>query len=316
MAKKTYDPIDATGVVTYPLASRHSKFTREHLGTPHTAGGSVRDFIASLPKVLAADDLRHLADDIAAAARADRLVIVGLGAHVIKTGCAPYLIGWMKRSVVGAIALNGAGIVHDIEMALVGHTSEDVDKALPGGGFGMAAETAEAVNAALERAAEVGVGRAVGEWIVDQKLPHASDSLLAQAVLNDVTATVHVALGTDIIHMHPATDGAAIGAGTLRDFRTFASAVADLAGGGVYVNLGSAVILPEVFLKALSLARNLGANLDEIVTANLDFIRHYRTMTNVVRRPTENGGRGYNLVGHHEILIPLLAAAVEEALST
>lgn len=312
---KKYDPIDARDVVTYSLSQRQSKFDRTHLGQPHAAGNTVSDFLSGLPRVLGADDLRSLAADIVAAHREGRPVIAGMGAHVIKCGCQPYLIDWMEKGILHALAMNGAGIVHDIEMAMVGHTSEDVDASLPGGGFGMARETATELNAALKRAPELGVGRAVGQHILDEGFPFASESLLATAARMDRLATVHVALGTDIIHMHPDTDGEAIGAGTLRDFRSFASAVADLGGGGVYLNLGSAVILPEVFLKAVSLARNLGANLDEVITANLDFIRHYRTMTNVVRRPTENGGRGYNLLGHHEIMIPLLTAAVVEGIA-
>lgn len=309
-----HGPIDASGIRTYPLASRKSKFTRADFGKKVAPGAAVRDFLASLPRVLAADDLRALARAVADARRAGRPVIVGMGAHVIKTGLSPVIIDLVERDVITAIAMNGACIVHDTELAMAGHTSEDVDATLAGGGFGGAEETARALQAACARGPEVGLGRSVGEWILAQKLPHADESIVAACARKKIPCTVHVALGTDIFHMHPATDGAALGGGSMRDFRILCSCVRDLKG-GVYLNFGSAVILPEVFLKAVSLARNLGADLDGLTTANFDFIKGYRPLTNVVKRPAGETGKGYNLVGHHEIMIPLFAAAVLEELA-
>ncbi len=332
-------PIDARKIRTYPLASRTSKFTRAHYGRPHRPGGSVRELLDSLPRVLAADDLRALARAVAGARRRGRPVIVGIGAHVIKTGLSPVLIDLIERDVITALAMNGAGIVHDAELAMVGHTSEDVDATLAGGGFGGAKETAEVLNAAIAStaparragidgaprgtgrpahaarggSAPVGLGRAVGEHLLERRFPFVAESLLATCARRKVPCTVHVAVGTDIFHMHPDTDGALLGAASMLDFRIFAEAVRHLSG-GVYLNVGSAVILPEVFLKAVSLCRNLGTYLDDVTTANFDFIRGYRPLTNVVNRPTGGSGRGYNLVGHHEILIPLFAAAVVEEL--
>lgn len=306
-------PIDARKIRTYPLAKRNSKFTRADNATVLPAGATVKQLLDSLPRVLAADDLKAIAAAVVGARRARRPVIVGIGAHVIKTGLSPILVDLLERRVVTALAMNGAGIVHDTELALVGHTSEDVDATLAGGGFGGAEETAATLNAALKSAGKKGVGRAVGDHLNAIQAKYAQESLLATCARLHVPCTVHVALGTDIFHMHPATSGAALGEGSLRDFRVFCSAVRDLSG-GVYLNIGSAVILPEVFLKAVSLARNLGTDLDDVTTANFDFIKGYRPLTNVVRRPTGGSGKGYNVVGHHEIMIPLLAAAVLEQL--
>jgi hypothetical protein len=221
----------------------------------------------------------------------------------------------MERGIVTALALNGSVIIHDFELAFMGHTSEEVDTEINSGRFGMAEETGRLINQAINRGVRkgMGIGEAVGTWIEEQRLPHRKTSLLAAGVRLGLPVTVHVAVGTDIIHMHPAVDGAAVGEGSLHDFRTFAAVVAGLEG-GVYLNLGSTVIMPEVFLKALTLARNLGHTVKRITTVNMDFLPHYRPLTNVVRRPTQQGGKGHSLIGHHEIMVPLLAAAVLERL--
>jgi hypothetical protein len=309
----TYDEFDASGVRTYPLASRASKARAEDFGRPFAAGGTFADWFDSLPAFLGARDLKQAAAAIAAAKRGGRGVVWGIGAHVIKTGLSPILVDLMERGYVSALAMNGAGIIHDFEIALSGATSEDVDEALGPGRFGMAAETAQ-LNEVVTRGAEggQGIGQAVGAHLAALNPAHANISLAATAHRLGIPLTVHVALGTDIIHMHPEASGAAIGEASLRDFRYFTSCVARL-GGGVYLNCGSAVVLPEVFLKAVALARNKGADLSGLTTVNIDFLRHYRPQTNVVTRPVVGtGGTGLSLVGHHEILIPLLAAAVLE----
>jgi hypothetical protein len=309
----SYDEFDASGVRTYPLASRKSKTRAEDFGQPFAPGGTFAQWLASLPAFLGARDLRKAADAIVAAKRAGRGVLWGIGAHVIKTGVSPILVDLMERGFVSALAMNGAGIIHDFEIALSGATSEDVDEALGPGRFGMATETAQ-LNEVIRRGAEAsqGIGQAVGAHLAALSPPFAGQSLAATAHRLGIPLTVHVALGTDIIHMHPAASGAALGEASLRDFRYFTSCVSRL-GGGVYLNCGSAVVLPEVFLKAVALARNQGADLAGLTTVNLDFLRHYRTQTNVLTRPVAGSGTGISLVGHHEILIPLLAAAVLEA---
>jgi len=308
----SYDEFDASGVRTYPLASRKSKARAEDFGQPFAPGGTFAQWLASLPAFLGARDLRKAADAIVAAKRASRGVLWGIGAHVIKTGVSPILVDLMERGFVSALAMNGAGIIHDFEVALSGATSEDVDEALGPGRFGMATETAQ-LNEVIRRGAEAsqGIGQAVGAHLAALNPPFARQSLAATAHRLGIPLTVHVALGTDIIHMHPTTSGTALGEASLRDFRYFTSCVARL-GGGVYLNCGSAVVLPEVFLKAVALARNQGADLAGLTTVNLDFLRHYRTQTNVLTRPVAGSGTGISLVGHHEILIPLLAAAVLE----
>jgi hypothetical protein len=238
-----------------------------------------------------------------------------MGGHVVKTGMNPILIDLMKNNILTLISMNGSGIIHDLETAMVGRTSEDVAKTLGDGSFGMARETSAFLNQAIKNAKQksTGLGRAVGELILKENLDFKHLSLTATAAGLDMPATVHVALGTDIIHMHPDFDGAACGAASHYDFKLFASRIARLEK-GVFINAGSAVILPEVFLKAVTLVRNLGHTLDDFTTVNLDFIRHYRPMTNVVNRPTMFKGKGFSLVGHHEILIPLIAAGVIESL--
>ena len=314
--KLPYDEFDLSAVRRYPLASRESKVRREHLAAPHEPGASIGTWIARLPKLLAARDFAAVVHALVAAHGRPAPIVWGLGAHVIKTGLSPVLIDLMARGFVSAIALNGAGVIHDVELALAGGTSEDVDATLGPGAFGMAEETGAGINAAIRHgvAAGHGLGRSVAEWLHAENPPHADVSLLCAAARHGVPVTVHVALGTDIVHMHPDASGAAIGEGSLRDFRVFTSAVAKL-GGGVYINCGSAVVLPEVFLKAVAIARNHGHDLTGLTTVNLDFLPHYRPLTNVVRRPTAGIGQGFHLTGHHELLIPLLAAALVERTS-
>jgi hypothetical protein len=267
-----------------------------------------------LPAILAGADLRRVVDALVDARRNERGIIWGIGAHVIKTGVSPVLIDLMHRGYVSAIAMNGAGIIHDYEIALSGATSEDVDATLGPGTFGMAAETGTTLNEIIREASGDGrgIGQAVGAYLCDTNAPHAAASLVAAANRLRIPVTVHVALGTDIIHMHPSASGAAIGDASLRDFRYFTSCVARLTG-GVYLNCGSAVVLPEVFLKAVALVRNQGIALDALTTVNIDFMRMYRPQTNVVARPVAGtSGQGISLIGPHELLIPLIAAAVIE----
>ena len=303
------------GVRTYPLASRQSKVTLADFARPHVRGGTLRDFVDALPRQLGADTLRGLAAEIGKARQVDRPRLWGCGAHVLKVGLSPLLIDLMERGFVTGLALNGAGIVHDFELAVAGQTSEEVADSLGSGDFGMARETGEELNqAVVEGVADgLGLGASVGRWLHHRQAPHLGSSLLAAAWRLGLPATVHVAMGTDIVHVHPACDPGAIGRASHLDFRIFAAQVAKLGGGGVYVNVGSAVLLPEVFLKAVTLARNLGHTLQDFATANLDFIQHYRPSTNVVQRPVKGVGRGYALTGHHEIMLPLLAAMLVEA---
>jgi len=315
MAPFPYEEFDLSGVRTYPLKSRKSRVHVEDFARPAAPDGSVHALIESLPNVLAAADFKAAVRAIVQARQSGGGVVWGLGAHVIKTGLGPVLIDLMERGVVSAIATNGAVIIHDFEIALVGATSEDVDEALGPGRFGMADETGRLLNAAIADGvgAGLGLGQAVTTYLSKKDPQYARASVLAAAARLQIPVTVHVAVGTDIIHMHPAASGAAIGEGSLRDFRYFVSNVARLER-GVYLNCGSAVVLPEVFLKAVALARNRGIALAELTTVNLDFVRLYRPESSVVSRPTAGTGRGYSLVGHHEIMIPLLAAAVKAAL--
>jgi hypothetical protein len=309
-----YEEFDLSGVRTYPLASRPSKARAEDFGRPVSAGVTFKTWFDSLPAILGARDLHRVVDALVAARARGSGIIWGIGAHVIKTGVSPVLIDLMHRGYVSALAMNGAGIIHDFEVGLAGATSEDVDEALGPGRFGMAEETGRLLNQISRDAADgkLGLGQAVGRYLVEHNAPHAAASLTASAHRLGVPVTAHVALGTDIIHMHPDASGAAIGDVSLRDFRYFTSCVARLEG-GVYLNCGSAVVLPEVFLKAVALARNMGAALDGLTTVNIDFMRMYRPQTNVVARPVAGtSGVGISLVGHHEVLIPLIAAAVIE----
>jgi hypothetical protein len=313
---RAFEPIDLSRVRTVPLARRPSLVRARALGRPVRAGLSMRAFMAGLPDLLAARDLRLAVTRIAAALRRGRPVVLGMGAHPIKVGLAPLIVDLITRGRLAAVAMNGACVVHDFELAWNGRTSEDVGPGLDRGLFGMARETGEFLNRAVREgvAAGAGVGRAVGEAISRARLPFRDGSILAAAVRAGIPATVHVAIGTDIIHMHPSADGAAIGEGSLRDFRLLAGVVGRLAG-GVYLNLGSAVVLPEVFVKALNLARNVGRPVRDLTTIDMDFNRHYRPTVNVVGRPTAAGGVGIHLTGHHEIMFPLLWAAVEDTLA-
>lgn len=310
-----YEDFDLSGVRTYPLASRRGKARTEDFARPWSPGGSFKAWFDTLPATLGARDTGRVVEAIVNAHRRGRGIVWGIGAHVIKTGVSPVLVDLMQRGFVSALAMNGAGAIHDFEVALVGATSEDVDATLGSGRFGMAAETGTELNRVIRDAAGAGqgIGQALGAHLVARQAPFADVSLTATAHRLGIPVTVHVAIGTDVIHMHPEASGAAIGETSLRDFRYFTSSVARL-DGGVFLNCGSAVVLPEVFLKAVSLARNQGVALDEITTVNIDFVRLYRPQTNVVSRPVAGTrGTGISLVGHHEILIPLIAAAVCEA---
>ncbi len=311
-----YDDINFSDVKTYSIKDRASRVSIDDIGSPVREGMTFLNFLDSLPNVLAAGDLKKIARTISLAYREEATVAIGIGAHVIKVGLAPLLIDFMKKGIVSALAMNGACIVHDFELAYTGCTSENVAEELANGRFGMAEETGKLLNLAIRDGVEhgSGIGKAVGEMINREELPYASHSILAAAAKLNIPATVHVGIGTDIIHMSPHVDGAALGEGSLTDFKTFTSVVSRLEG-GVYLNIGSAVMLPEVFLKALTLARNLGYKVDTFTTVNMDFIQHYRPLTNVVKRPTGAAGAGYALTGHHEIMLPLLFAAVTEELS-
>jgi Deoxyhypusine synthase len=315
MPKKNFRSLDFSKVRTYPLKRRLSKVQSSLLGKKIPKGARVRSLVQGLPNILAAQNLKAIARKIAQAHRTNKTVILGMGAHPIKVGLSPLIIDFIERGIVDAVALNGAGVIHDFELAYIGKTSEDVAATLKDGSFGMAEETGAFLNQAISDGSEkgLGLGAAVGQAILKARLPHRRLSILAAGARLGVPVTAHVAIGTDIIHMHPKANGKALGDGSLRDFRTLTSAVATL-GGGVYLNLGSAVVLPEVFLKAVSLARNLGYPVENLTTVNLDFLAHYRPLTNVVSRPTLQSGKGYHLTGHMEIMVPLLFAAVLEEL--
>ena len=296
-----------------PLADRPSKMRMSHLGRPEAGRGSLEDWLDGLPKVLAAQSIKQLRDAIVTAHSGGRHVLAALGGHVIKTGCGPYLKDWVVRGVLTGIAMNGSAAIHDLELAVAGHTSEDVGARLGDGTFGFASETSELFVAASNRAAELGtgLGTALGQVILEHGGPGLDASLLVAGLRHRIPMTVHVAIGTDIVHMTPLMDGANLGRATMDDFRTLCALVAKLEG-GIWLNLGSAVIMPEIFLKAVSMARNLGFSLDGMTTANLDFQQQYRGRLNVLQRP---GGEGIALTGHHQLLIPLLHAAVMAQLS-
>lgn len=315
MLKKTFRPLDFSNVKTYPVKKRFSKVETSLFGRKLQKGARVRALIKGLPDILAARNLKVIARKIAQAHRSRKTVLLGMGAHPIKVGLSPLIIDFMERGIIHGIALNGAGVIHDFELAFMGQTSEDVAASLQDGSFGMAEETGAFINRAITEGSKkaLGIGTAVAQAIIREKLPHRKLSILAAGARLGVPITSHIAIGTDIIHMHPQADGKALGDCSLRDFRTLTSIVATL-GGGVYLNFGSAVVLPEVFLKALSLARNLGHPVQNLTTVNLDFLPHYRPLTNVVSRPTLHSGKGYHLTGHMEIMVPLLFSAVLEEL--
>jgi len=306
------DPIDLAGLKTVSLTARGGKVRQEDFARVCEAKASVAALIDSLPKILAADTLRNIIEALLKARQQNKPILWGMGGHVIKCGLAPVLIDLMHRGFATAFAMNGSASIHDFEIALAGHTSEDVEAVLPDGSFGAAEETGREWNQALTP--NTGIGEALGAAL-DRLAPeaHAPASLLVQAWRAKVPVTVHVAVGTDTPHTHPAIDPAALGAATHHDFRLFAALVAQLNDGGVYINAGSAVVMPEVFLKALSCVRNLGHEVRDFTTVNLDFMQHYRPRVNVLERPhSQAGGKGYALTGHHEIMIPLLAAALIE----
>ena len=308
MSKYAREPLDLSGLHTIPIQARGGKVRVENFAKPYSG-----NWLDSMPHILAADSFRAVVNAIAGAHARKKMILWGLGGHVIKCGLAPVLIDLMRRGYATAFMLNGAAAIHDFEIAIAGQTSEDVEAVLPDGRFGTAEETGREMNAALQN--ENGFGEALGQHLektADAK--YASSSLLCQAYRNSTPVTVHVAIGTDTQHTHPTADGAAIGRATHQDFRLLCTLVKDLNDGGVYLNVGSAVILPEVFLKAVSVVRNLGNPLANFTTANFDFLQHYRPRVNVVERPhARSGGHGYSITGHHEIMTPLLAAALIES---
>ncbi|NJD63482.1 MAG: hypothetical protein FIA93_12275 [Deltaproteobacteria bacterium] len=297
------------------LYARKSKVTFRGMAAPVRKGMSLAEVLSGLPDYLAARDFRAVADAVAAAKRRGAPVLLGIGAHFIKVGLSPLLLQGLEKGLFDCVSMNGAGVIHDTELALAGKTSEDVAEQLSDGSFGMARETAQFIHSALASGVPegLGFGASVGKAIDASRVRYRDRSLLAAAHRRGVPATVHVCIGSDIIHMHPEADGAAMGEASQRDFRRFCEMVARMER-GVYLNVGSAVVLPEVFLKAVAVARNLGRPLSRITTVNMDFIRHYRPDANVVTRPTRAGGKGYHLIGPHEILFPLLMAAVAERL--
>lgn len=308
-----FKPIDLSRVKTYPLSQRKSKVSKADFAKTWQKGADFKEFLEGLPDILAGSHVKSVISAIAKAFRNHKTIVLAMGAHVIKVGLNPIIIDLMERGIITAVAMNGAGIIHDLELAMAGQTSEDVSASLGNGTFGMARETGVFLCDAICQAGKTssGLGEAIGTAMIEKKLPNLEHSILAAGVRLEIPVTVHVAFGTDIIHMHPGFDAKSAGEATHRDFRTFASVISTLEG-GVYLNVGSAVVLPEVFLKAITLARNLGHHLDEFTTVNMDFIIHYRPMTNVVIRPTAGGGQGFNLIGHHEIMLPLIAAGVIE----
>lgn len=303
-------------VRTYPLRSRPSKVSVAEFARVLRRDASVSQWVENLPRILAGNDFRAVVAALESAWRKRKPIIWGLGGHVIKVGLAPVLIDLMKRGYVAAIAMNGAAMIHDFEIALAGKTSEDVPAVLGQGRFGMAEETGRFINEAIAAGDRdgLGIGEAVGRFLAEYRQARFRRySLLAAAYRAGVPVTVHVAIGTDIVHMHPAMDARATGAATHRDFRLLAALVKRMDGGGVYLNVGSAVVLPEVFMKCYSLAANLGRAPRGITTVNLDSIQHYRPTQNVLLRPTAGrGSRGYALTGHHELMIPLLAGALKK----
>jgi hypothetical protein len=305
------EPIDLSEIRTYELASRPSKVTVADFARPVDEGDTLKGFLDNLPNILAVQSMRELATRMRRARDAGKPIIWGIGGHVVKTGLAPVIIDLMDRGFVSALAVNGSVLVHDTEIALVGSTSEDVDATLGSGDFGAAKETGEILNKAASdgRESGIGLGEAMGRELVRLVPKNADKSLLCAAYSRRLPVTAHLAIGADIGHFHASCDGAALGETSHRDFRLMCSLVREMNGGGVYINYGSAVILPEIFLKAVTVVRNLGNDLQDITTANFDFIQGYRPSTNVVRRPTADGaGRGFAITGHHELTLPLLAA--------
>jgi hypothetical protein len=311
--KSKFDQIDPAKIKTVSFMGRKSTVGVDDFSKTYARGSTFGNFCEAIPNILAGRDFRNIVQSIVDSFHKKRMVVLAMGAHPIKVGLSPIIISLIETGVVKAVAMNGACIIHDVEVAMAGQTSEDVAEELDQGTFGMARETAEFINDAIREGVPrgLGLGESLGRKLLDENLPFDGLSIMAAGSRVGIPITVHVAIGTDVIHMHPSTDGAAIGEGSYRDFKIFSSTISTLEG-GVYLNLGSAVILPEIFLKALSLARNLGHRVDHFTTINMDFLQHYRPTVNVVNRPTRKGGKGYSLIGHHEIMFPLLAAAVME----
>jgi len=322
MKKETWNPVDLTQATTYPLSERENKVSIQDFAQPilqaETTALSIDGLLASMPRILKGEDLRDLIDFVVSAHRQQKPVIVMLGGHVIKCGLSPILIDLMQVGVISALAFNGATAIHDFEIAMIGQTSEEVSVYIQTGMFGMAEETGRWMNTAINQAAEngLGLGDGLAEGLLALNPPYGDSSILVQARRLNLPVTVHVAIGTDIIHQHSSADGAAIGQTSFCDFRLLTAIVSDLNNGGVVLNFGSAVILPEVFLKALTVARNLGNTVRHFTTANFDMIQQYRPQQNVVNRPTSDGGMGFSFCGHHEIMIPLFAAAVKSRLAS
>ncbi len=317
MPRKMPEPLEFSGLHTYSLHGRPSKVTVDNFARPLPAGSTVRALLESLPDQLLGRDFPELIQRLAAVHRGGRQLLLGMGAHVIKVGLNPLLIDLMERSIITGLAMNGACIIHDAEIAMAGFTSEEVGNVLGNGAFGAARETGEILNQAINQGAKdgIGMGEAVGAALDVAGFPYNDKSLLVTAFRLGIPVTVHVAMGTDIIHIHPSASGEAIGATSHRDFRIFCAQVAELQH-GAYLNIGSAVLLPEVFLKALTVVRNLGHQVDDFTTANFDFMKQYRSLTNVVNRPTAKGGKGFHVTGHHELMIPLLIACLLDELAT
>jgi hypothetical protein len=317
MTRYAYQPIDNSKIRSRSIQARTTKVNIEQFGKAYQKGGGLNGWLQSLPDILAGARFRRVVEALLLARSQQKPIIWGLGAHVIKCGLNPVLIDLMERGFVTALALNGAGAIHDFEVALAGSTSEDVESELEAGDFGMSRETAEGMNEAISQGAGRGdgLGEAIGSYLHEHpgRFPFVTASLLAAAFRLNIPVTIHVAIGTDTLHVHPSTNGSLLGKGSLHDFRLLTAVVRDLNDGGVYLNCGSAVILPEVFLKAVSLVRNLGVPLGKFTTVNLDFLQHYRPHHNVVKRPTRGSGQGIELTGHHELMIPLLAAALIES---
>ena len=310
---ENFQPLNFDEINTYELASRPSKVSVKNFAAPVEKEDSLKRFLEKLPDILAVKSLRELAANIRRAKQLNKPIVFGIGGHIVKTGLAPVIIDLMKRGFVSAIAANGSVLVHDAEIALVGFTSEDVDATLGKGDFGAAKETGEILNSAAKNGMndKIGLGEAMGREFLQNNPPKAQFSLLCEAYKQKIPFTAHLTIGADIGHFHASCNGAALGAASHTDFKLFCSIIKELNGGGVYLNLGSAVVLPEIFLKAVTVIKNLGFPLEDFTTANFDFIQHYRPITNVVRRPTANGaGRGFSITGHHEIMIPLLAAHI------
>lgn len=313
MAKDKFT-VDLDSLKTYPISKRKNKVRYQDFAKPPSKGATFSDFFDSIPNILSGNNFRQVVDAVVSAYKKKKPVIVMMGSHIIKCGLNPVIIELIDKNIITAVSMNGSGAIHDFEIALIGRTSEDVSEAIEDGSFGMAKETALYINGALAEAVEkdIGAGHAIGQVIRDEKLQFKKFSILYNCVKQDIPATVHIAIGTDIIHQHPSCDGANLGEASLKDFRNFIGIVSELGDGGVVLNLGSSVILPEVFLKAINVARNLGCKVRNFTACNFDMISHYRPYQNVVKRPISSGGAGYTIIGYHEMMIPFLAQAVME----